>query len=372
MVRRRRSWAWMSLLVALALVAAGCGDDDGDSAGGNGGGGGASCEALLENTDTEGADFDGLRVGMVFDITGRGDGSFNDSAAIGLDCARDEFDIETRDLEPTAAGEGRQENLELLATEGFDLNFGVGFLFEDPINNVAPAHPETMFAIIDAPGPEAENVVGIQFAANQGSFLVGAAAGLKTQSNRIGFVGGQPGQLIGAFEAGFVAGVAEANPDATVEVQYISDDPNIAFTDAARAKEIAASMISDGADIVFHAAGTAGTGVFEAVKDANDRGQQVWAIGVDSDQASDAIASVSAEVKPYILTSMLKRLDVAVFDTIVAFAKGELEPGVVTYDLAREGVGYSTTGGHIDDIVDQLDEYKQQIIDGDIVVPEQP
>jgi basic membrane protein A len=340
----------------LTLVGAACGDDDdtGPSAGGEGG-----------TSD--------VKVGMVYDITGKGDGSFNDSAYAGLTKAEKDLGVKIKDIEPSSAGTARQENLDLLASQGYNLIFGIGYLFGDPMGIVAPQYPDATFGIIDSGPPDGStNVTGLVFAANEGSFLVGAAAGLKTKSGKIGFVGGQPGSLIGSFEAGFTAGVKQVNPSATVDVQYISDDPNVAFTDQGRARELAQGMIDRGDDIIFHAAGTAGGGMFEAVKAANDAGKAVWAIGVDSDQASPDIKSVSDEVKPFILTSMLKRLDTAVFDTIKAYQDGTLEPGLVTYDLKSDGVGYSTTGGHIDDIKDKLDDLKQQIIDGKITVPTEP
>jgi basic membrane protein A and related proteins len=209
------------------------------------------------------------------------------------------------------------------------------------------------------------------FAEHQGSFLVGAAAALTSESGTIGFVGGLEGELIKRFEAGYTAGAKAVNPDIEVLVGYAGSDVT-AFNDPAKGKEIAAGQIDGGADVIYHAAGQTGLGMFEAVKEANDAGNTVWAIGVDSDQGSPDNVGVPDEVKPYILTSMLKRVDVAVYNTINSVNEGTFVAGPQVFDLSVDGVGYSTTGGHIDDIVTQLDDYKEQIISGEITVPEAP
>ena len=213
-----------------------------------------------------------------------------------------------------------------------------------------------------------ENVASILFAEEQGSFLVGAAAALKTQTDTVGFIGGVENDLIKKFEAGFIAGVEAVNPDIEVLSQYITQPPDFTgFNDPARGKEIAASMYGEGADVIYAAAGGSGLGVYQAASEAGEPGS-VWAIGVDS----DAYNLVDAALQPYILTSMLKKVDVAVFDTIEALTLGEFRGGPQTFDLASGGIDYSTSGGFVDDIADQLDEFKQQIIDGEIEVPTTP
>ena len=179
------------------------------------------------------------------------------------------------------------------------------------------------------------------------------------------------GDLIRRFQAGYEAGARAVNPDIEIESRYLGTTVE-AFNDPAGAKTTAEAMIEAGVDVIYAAAGQSGLGMFEAVKEANDAGTTVWAIGVDSDQGSEANAGVPNDVKPYILTSMIKRVDVAVFETIRDVNEGDFTAGVRAFDLASNGVGYSTTGGHIDDIVDQLDDFKQQIIDGEIEVPEAP
>jgi basic membrane protein A len=310
------------------------------------------------------------QIGLVFDAIGRGDGSFNDSAARGYDAALEQLGVTGNEQVPAADGSDRADKLSLLCTDGYNPVIAVGFLFAEPLAQVAAECPDTSFGVVDAT-VDAPNVSGLVFAEHQGSFLVGAAAALKSEAGHIGFVGGLEGDLIRRFQAGFEAGARAVNPDIEIESRYLGTTVD-AFNDPAGAKTTTGAMIEAGADVVYHAAGQSGLGMFEAVKEANDAGTTVWAIGVDSDQGSEANSGVPNDVKPYILTSMIKRVDVAVFETIRDVNEGDFAGGVRVFDLAANGVGYSTTGGHIDDIVDQLEDFKQQIVDGEIEVPEAP
>lgn len=362
MRRVARSWL-VVLLVILSLLAAACGDDDDDdtTAGGSG------TDTTAEDGGGDGGG-DGGKVGLVFDIGGRGDKSFNDSAAEGLDQAKEEFGVETRDLSPSAGGENREELLRLLSQSGFELNFAVGFAFSDAVQKVAAEFPDVKYAQIDAV-VDLPNVASLTFAEHEGSYLVGAAAALKSTSNRVGFIGGVDTDLIKKFEAGFVAGAKKIKPDITVDVKYITQPPDFSgFNDPAKGKEIGSAMYAAGADVVYHAAGGSGTGLFEAAREASTGGAKKWAIGVDSDQYQTADESV----RDYILTSMLKKVNVAVYDTVEKFANDEFEAGVTEYGLKDGGIDYATTGGFVDDIKDQLDELKQQIVDGTIKVPTAP
>jgi basic membrane protein A len=338
----------MALLAVLALVVAACG---GDGAG-----------------DGDG-DGDGTPVGLVYDIGGRGDQSFNDSAAAGLDLAVSDLGIAAAEAAANDDGSNREELLNLQA-EANDLVFGIGFLFATPMTNAATANPDVNFAIVDDASVELPNVAGLVFAEEQGSFLVGAAAALKSTTGTVGFIGGVNIELIQKFEAGFIAGARAVNPDIEILSQYVTEPPNFdGFNDPASGRVIAQSMFESGADIVYHAAGGTGGGLFQAAKEYSEaNGTKVWAIGVDSDQYLTA----GTEVQEYILTSMLKRVDVAVFNTIESQVNGTFAAGPNVFDLSVDGVGYSTSGGFVDDIVDQLEEFKQQIIDGDIVVPTTP
>lgn len=341
----RKQLMLFSVVLAFALVAAACGGDD----------------------DAAGAD---VNVGLVFDIGGRGDQSFNDSAAVGLDKAEDELGVGASEASANADGSNREELLNLQADES-DIVIGVGFLFDVPMANAAAANPDVNFAIVDGFIEDApDNVVMLGFAEHEGSFLVGAAAALKSETGTIGFIGGVSIDLIKKFEAGFIAGAKAVDPDINILSQYITEPPDFTgFVDPASGKVIGQSFYDQGADIVYHAAGGSGAGLFTAAKEYSEANNtKVWAIGVDSDQYLTA----GEDVQEYILTSMLKRVDVSVFSAIESQVDGTFAGGFSTFDLSVDGVGYSTTGGFIDDITDQLDDYKAQIIAGDIVVPTTP
>ena len=306
------------------------------------------------------------KVGMAYDVTGRGDKSFNDAAASALEKAQTDLGVTFEESTPTGDGD-RAERLQGLVDAGAGLVQGNGFLFHDSITSVAGANPDVSFTIVDDV-VDAPNVASLVFAEEQGSFLVGAAAALKSQTGTIGFIGGVENELIQKFEAGYAAGAKAVNPDIEILTNYISQPPDFSgFNDPTKGKEIAAAQYQGGADVVYSAAGGSGLGAFQAAAEAGAPGE-VWGIGVDSDQYN----LVPAELQPYILTSMLKRVDVATYNTIDAFCKGEFAAGTQVFDLSVDGVGYSTTGGFIDDITDQLDTFKEQIISGDIEVPTKP
>jgi basic membrane protein A len=305
-------------------------------------------------------------IGMAYDVTGRGDKSFNDAAASALEQAQADLGISFSESTPTGDGD-RAERLQGLVDEGNGLVQGNGFLFFDSLTEVATNNPDESFTIVDET-VDLPNVASLTFAEEQGSFLVGAAAAIKTQTDTIGFIGGVENDLIKKFEAGYTAGATAVNPDIEVLVSYISQPPDFTgFNDPAKGKEIAASQYESGADIIYSAAGGSGVGAFQAAAEAGEPGD-VWAIGVDSDQYN----LVEEALQPYILTSMLKKVDVATYDTIDAFCSGNFEAGKQVFDLSVDGVDYSTTGGFVDDIADQLDEFKAQIISGEIEVPTTP
>lgn len=310
----------------------------------------------------------GAKIGLVFDLGGRGDGSFNDSAAAGLDRAAKELGVDARTVTAGRGGENREELLRLLASEKYGLVFGIGFAFAGPIASAARDFPDISFGIVDAPVP-APNVVSLEFASEQGAFLVGAAAAKKSRTGRLGFVGGVDTDAVRRFLAGFAAGARRIRTDAQVDVHYLTQPPDLSgFADPARAREVARSMYQRGADVVFQVSGGSGVGVFEAARESSTAAAKVWAIGVDSDQYQTA----AAELRPFILTSMLKRIDVAVFDTISAYRKGEFRAGQQQLDLASGGVDFSRSGGAIDDITGDLQALKDQIIRGEISVPTVP
>jgi basic membrane protein A and related proteins len=360
------------LVAVLGVVAASCGDDDGggttgptNETGATGGTSAAECNADIQ-------------VGMAFDIGGLGDKSFNDAADAGLQQAIDdglvcEDNVVTNEANST--GSDRDQNVQALADAGFNLVIGVGFAFSPGINTIAPDYPDTSFMIVDGyatcgtacgltnDADAIPNVADYTFKEQEGSFLVGAAAAIKCGCDTIGFLGGQTGPLIEKFQAGYEAGAHEVNPNMEILVEYIGDDTT-AFNDPVKGEELSTAMYDDGAEIIYHASGASGAGLFNAAVEANK-----LAIGVDSDQYLTA----SPEQQPLIFTSMLKRVDTAVHDAIQAVGDGSFG-GSLVFGLAEDGLDYSksNTAEMTDDIITQLDEFKQQIIDGTITVPDAP
>jgi basic membrane protein A len=305
-----------------------------------------------------------LRVGLVFDVGGKGDLSFNDMAFAGLQRAQKEFSakLETRDLEPAAGGENREELLRLLAGEKFDLIFGIGFLFTDSVTRVAKEFKTTKFAIVDGFIPDLPNVVSLTFKEQEGSFLVGAAAALKSKTGTIGFVGGMKIPLIEKFEVGYIAGAKYVKPSIKVVSDYAGSTGE-AFKDPVKGKELALAQYDRGADIIYHASGLTGSGVFEAAVV-----KKRLAIGVDSDQS----LTVKKDQVPQILTSMMKRVDVAVYETIKATVNGKYKPGVQEFGLKENGVGYAVNKfnrAQIASLQPKLEALRKDIIAGKIKVP---
>ena len=271
----------------------------------------------------------GLQVGLVFDVGGLGDKSFNDSAYQGLLRARDSLQVGIEYLEP-AEGPDREAALRQMAAGRQDLIFGIGALFTDDIRAVATEFEDKYFACIDYAWQEGTevppNVLGLKFREQEGCFVVGAIAGLVTETNVVGFIGGMDNVLIHKFEAGYRAGVEAVNPDCTVMVAYAGVTAN-AYKDPAKGKELALAQYDSNADIIFHASGSTGLGVFEAARE-RDR----LAIGVDADQQTEAPG--------HILTSMIKRVDVAVYETVRAVTDGSFQGGIRQVGLAEGALDY--------------------------------
>ncbi len=306
-----------------------------------------------------------IAVGLVFDIGGRGDKSFNDSAYQGLERARNELGVTFTTLE-TSEGSDREAQLRQLATGDSKVVFGVGFLFTDDVRALARELPNQKFACVDytvnAGDTLPANLVALKFREEEGSFLVGALAGLMSRTGKVGFVGGMEIPLIRKFQAGFTAGVKAVNPKAQVLVKY-AGNTGAAFKDPTKGKELALSEYQAGADIIFHAAGSTGLGVFEAARELKK-----LAIGVDSDQY--------AEAPGVVLTSMVKRVDTAVFDTIRDLQAGQWRGGVREFGLADSGVTWvydARNKAQIPDAVKaRVDALQAEIIAGRIKVPTEP
>jgi len=307
-----------------------------------------------------------VKVGMAYDIGGRGDQSFNDSAALGLDKAKSEFGVETKELE-ASTGETdpqKEERLRLLTQGGYNPVIAVGFAYATALGKVAKEFPDTKFAIIDDASLKDANVTSLTFAEEQGSYLVGTIAAQASKSKNIGFIGGVNTPLIKKFEAGFTAGAKAVTPDIKVQVKYLTQPPDFSgFNSPDKGKTAAQGMLDAGADVVYAAAGGSGSGAFDAVAAAKK-----LAIGVDSDQYKTAAAAV----KPVILTSMLKRVDTAVYSMIKSVVDKSPLTGNKIFDLKSDGVGYSTSNSIVEPYTAKTDDFKAKIISGEITVPTTP
>ena len=320
-------------------------------------------------------DGDGPKVGIAYDVGGRGDQSFNDSAYRGLTKAVEDLDatcIEakatTSDNDTDARGAspdprrgrlqpGDRDRLPVLpgGRQGREGDAGHQLRGRRRLQHDAGQ--------AGAGQPQQPGVP-----ANEGAYLVGVAAALKSKAKHVGFVGGVPGNVIGPFEAGYKAGVKSIDPKIKIDTTYLTQDQTdaeAAYENTSGGKAAATAMYEGGADVVFHAAGKSGIGVFQAVEAAGDG---KWAIGVDSDQYLTA----SKGQQPHILTSALKRIDTAVYDEVKSFQDKALKPGFVNYDLKSDGVGYATSGGFLDDVEDQLQAEAEKIKSGEIKVPSDP
>lgn len=344
----------------------------------------------LSNTSLSYGTLSKTKVGILYNAP-KGDFGYNDLAFAGIQRAQNEFGSKYILLEEISnTGNTPEEQISnsfaniTSLSQNNDIILAVGFSLANPINGLydpdtgqllAPPvslnYPELNYGLIDA-SVFVPNARGLLFAEEEGSFLVGVIAALKTTTNKVGFLGGVSGLggLIEKFEAGFVAGVKAVNQDIQVEVKYISAVPDsTGFFNQVRAKELSLQMYNNGADIIYHAAGGSGTGMFEAAKEFSDAtDSKVWGIGVDSDQYN----TVQSELQDYVLSSMIKKVDVVTYLTLKEQVLGTFTYGDLRHNLSNDSVGYSTSGGFIDDIVPKVDEYKLKIINGEIVVPTEP
>ena len=311
-----------------------------------------------------------VNIGLVLDVGGLGDKSFNDGAYRGAQLAEKELGAKIRLIEP-GEGSDREAGLRLLAAEHMNLVIGVGFIFTDDVTQLAKEYPNVNFAVVDYsiatdksgnPIPPPPNVAALKFKEEEGSFLVGALAALVGNSKKVGFVGGMDVPLIQKFEAGYKAGVKYVCPDCTVISQYAGVTPE-AFRNPGKGKELALSQYSQGVNVIYHASGSTGLGVFEAARQTGK-----YAIGVDADQYSEAPGRV--------LTSMVKGIDVAVLDMVKRVKDHTFKGGIYDLGLAENGVGYIYDAHNSmlipPAIQTRLDSIKQDIIRGSIRVPVGP
>ena len=352
MKKRKFGLALASILAAGSILAA-CGGDE---------------EKEKESGSSK---EDNFSVAMVTDTGGVDDKSFNQSTWEGL--------VEFGKANGLSKGDGGYDylasaseaeyvsNINSLIRRDFDLVIAVGYALHDAVAEIADQRTDAKIAIIDEVVADKENVASITFKANEGSFLGGVAAGLETKSDKVGFIGGMSGEIIGSFEAGFIAGVKAVNPDAEVDVEYAES-----FGDAAKGQQIAKRMYDSGVDIIFHAAGGVGNGLFTEAKERKEKDPDanVWAIGVDRDQYDEGQVDANTNI---VLTSVLKRVDVAAKEISNLTKEGKFPGGeTITYGLKEEGVGLAERGALSEETLAKVEEYQKQIIDGSITVPTKP
>jgi len=294
-----------------------------------------------------------FKAGMVTDIGGLGDQSFNDAAYRGLQKAKDELGAEINVVESKKMDD-YEPNLRSLADQQYDITWAIGFLMTDALNNVAPQYPDLKFGIIDSV-VEQPNVASVTFKEQEGSYLLGIIAASMTKTGTVGFVGGMDSPVIERFEVGYLAGVRSVNPNVKVLIGYTGK-----FDDPAKGKEVALAQFSQGADIVYHASGACGIGVIEAAK---EKGPGFWAMGVDSCQHHLAPDNV--------LSCMMKRVDVAVYDVSSKVKDGTFEATPYEYGLKEDGVGpCDETSKHVpQEVLDKVNAYKEKIVSGELVIP---
>lgn len=301
----------------------------------------------------------GFMIGMVTDIGGVNDKSFNESAWDALEELEQETGATVKYLQSKTDAD-YIPNLNQFVKGNYNLTWGIGFNIEKALRQVAQQNPHAQLAIIDNV-VDMPNVVSVTFAEQEGAYLVGVLAGLMTKSNKIGFVGGMDNPVIKRFEAGFAAGVKAVNPQAELKINYAG-----AFDKPDLGKSAAATLYNSGVDIIFPAAGATGNGVFNEAKDRKNTGQNVWVIGVDKDQSVEFGTDIT-------LTSMIKRVDEAVLHVSLDVITGKFKGGqTIVMGLKDNGVGLAGTSNvNVPaDVLKQVDEYRKRIISGDIIVPE--
>lgn len=327
-----------------------------------------SCSGKKEETASNAPDF---RVGLVTDVGGIDDRSFNQGTWEGIVRFGKELGLKEgvgyKYLQSSSEAD-YVPNLATFADEGLDLIVAPGFLFTDAMTQVAKQNPDRHFLIIDTV-VEAPNVVSAVFAEHEGSFLVGVAAGLKAKvdgKDTVGFIGGMKFPLIEKFEAGFTAGVKAVYPECKVLVDYAGD-----FAAPDKGQAIAIKQYNAGAYVIFHAAGATGNGLIKEAKERSAKGEIVWAIGVDKDQYQDGIYEGS---KSAILTSMVKRVDVAAYSVAKMAYEGKFPGGqTLVFSLKNKGVGIPEENPNLSaDIVKTVNDYAKKIASGELVVSDKP
>ncbi|MFJ9685521.1 BMP family protein [Streptomyces bacillaris] len=323
-----------------------------------------------KTSSSSGSDSDGDKAAIAYDIGGRGDQSFNDAAYAGLSKAQKDLGIEGKEAEPSdgESDADKVQRLTELARAGNNPVIGVGFAYAPAIKKVAPKFPDTTFGIIDDSSVTGKNIANMVFNEEQGSYLAGVAAAKVSKSKVVGFIGGVETPLIKKFEAGYVQGVKDTDPSVNVLPQYLTQPPNFdGFSKPDLGKAAAQGQLDKKADVVYSAAGLAGSGAIEAVSKAGK-----WNIGVDSDQYNQ---EGLANYKESILTSVTKDVSDAVFNLIKSVKDGKPQTGEIRYGLDKDGVALSMSNPaftKMTDVIAAVDKAKQEIIDGKITVKTAP
>ena len=298
-----------------------------------------------------------IKVGLIYDVRGRGDLSFCDAAYTGAKKAVGKWDITLKEVNPRQ-GTDTEMALRSLAKLKYDLLIGVGFLFREPMNRVAVDFPNVNFALIDDVA-EPSNVASLIYKAHEGTFLAGVIAALKTETKKVGFVGGMKIPLVEAFEIGFAAGIKATNPEIELLVNYVGVTPQ-AFDDPAKGKELALAQYNKGVDIIIAAAGASGLGVLEAAKQTKK-----YIIWVDSNG--------NGLIPGHVLTSIIKGVELSVYQMIENVVSGTFTGGVKNYGLKEGGIEYIVDEDNkallSEEILKKVEEFKAKIIAGDILVP---
>ncbi|WMJ80632.1 BMP family ABC transporter substrate-binding protein [Clostridium sp. MB40-C1] len=375
-MKKRRLVAILATVAVVASLFAGCGGKPENK----------DNKAAQEQKKDETKKSD-IKIGLSTDEGGLNDKSFNQAADMGIKKAEKEFGFEYKALESTKK-ENFVPHLQTLSTgANSNLTFAIGYQMAEALAEVAKSAQDKNFAIVDfapdKPEDVLKNVQYLRFNDHEGSFLVGVIAAKTSKTGKIGFIGGKQSPLIGKFEAGYIAGARAINPNIKVDVRYADS-----FSDSNKGYELAKAEYGSGCDIVYHAAGGVGLGLFKATKEIKDSGKQVWAIGVDQDQV---LTVTDANKKPMyadiILTSMIKRVDTATYEAVKEVVEGKFQGGKIrTFSLKENGVGIAPTSrgqipDDVKDIVKQnvskevitlVDKYEAAIKEGKIKVPEKP
>ncbi|MEV5613761.1 BMP family ABC transporter substrate-binding protein [Streptomyces sp. NPDC052225] len=327
-----------------------------------------ACGGTSSDNSSSGGKKENLGLAIAYDVGGKGDQSFNDSAYEGLEKAKAEFGYKTADQEPKdgESDDDKAQRLGNLAKAGYNPVVGIGYAYGPALEKVAKKYPKTTFGIVDSV-VKGDNVASLVFAENESSYLAGVAAAKATKTDHVGFVGGVDNELINKFEAGFEQGVADTKKGIKVEVQYLDEDPAKGFASPDLGEAAAKKQLEDGADVIYHAAGLSGQGVIKAAAT-----QKKWVIGVDSDQYNQ---KTLAAYKDYILTSALKEVGGSVYALAKSVHDKKPLTGVQTFDLKVDGVGASESNPKfktIAGLADAVAKAKQGIVDGSIKVDTKP